>query len=165
MQMLWSDAVKEAALDLHSSTIPSPIKRRRRRSQKSGSKGTSLIKNHHMRTKAHHGQKGEKKMGVPVEKGLFRHTIHWKIATDFVGKCCFLGHQAAGLEGSPTKKCFTNYTGQAKPWCFLYLFAKPCQKEKPCWGTKRQQLAKLEKDWVCTCLTSTTPGSIQILSK
>lgn len=40
-----SDAVQEATLDLHSSsTIPSPIERRR--SQEAGSKGTSLI-NHH----------------------------------------------------------------------------------------------------------------------
>lgn len=45
-----SDAVQEAALDLHSSsTIPSPIERRR--SQEAGSKGTGLINYHHTGTK------------------------------------------------------------------------------------------------------------------
>lgn len=46
----WSDAVQEAALDLHSfSTIPFPIERRG--SQVAGSKGIGLINYHHSGTK------------------------------------------------------------------------------------------------------------------
>lgn len=51
MQMLCSGAVQEAALDLHSSSTNPSLIKRRRRSQKAGSKVAGLIKNHYMRTK------------------------------------------------------------------------------------------------------------------
>ncbi len=59
-----SDAVQEAALDLHSSsTIPSPIERRR--SQEAGSKGTGLINHHRTRIKqCTVGRRGKKQSRV-----------------------------------------------------------------------------------------------------
>lgn len=80
MQMPWMDAVQEAALDLHSSsTFPSPRKRRRR-SQKAGRKGTGLIKNHHTRTKHTKDTEEEKMKGSSrrTKKLLFRHTIYFQ---------------------------------------------------------------------------------------